>query len=64
MAWNFVPKPTESSIISSGGNAEPWGLLIAITSVTGGTVTSIVSGWTEVSKPTGSVWTNVVKPIN
>ena len=60
--WTRIAKPTESSIVSGGGDAEPWGMLIAITSVTGGTTTSIVTGWTDVAKPTSSVWTAVAKP--
>lgn len=64
MSWTFVPKPVESSVISSNGEAEPWGLLLAITSVTGGQTTSVVSGWTDVSKPTSSVWTLVSKPTS
>ena len=63
MAWTPVPKPTETSIISAMGSAEPFGLLIAITSVTGASTTSIISGWTDVDKPTSSTWTAIAKPI-
>lgn len=62
MTWTKVAKPTESSIISLQGSAEPIGLLIAITSITGAATSSVTTGWTDVSKPTSSVWTLVGKP--
>ena len=61
-SWTNVPKPVESSIISFGGDAVPWGLLLTITSVTGGQTTSVVSGWTDIAKSQDSVWTIVPKP--
>lgn len=72
MAWTSVPKPAETLIISPGGDVEPFGLLIAITSVMS-TVTSVSTGWgnvvkpataswAAVSKPTSSIWTIVSKP--
>ena len=71
--WTRVPKPTESSVVTSvvvqGTDAQPFGLLVAITSVmasgvptTSVTGTSVVTGWAEVAKPTSSVWTLVGKP--
>jgi hypothetical protein len=61
-AWTPVPKPTESSVISTQGSAEPFGLLIAITSVTGAATASVITGWTDIAKPTSSVWVAVAKP--
>lgn len=62
--WTRVPKPTESSILVSSQDAQPFGLLIAITSVLQGDTVSVLTGWTEVPKPTSSVWTFVQKPLN
>ena len=62
--WTRIAKPIESSVVSSGGDAIPWGLLLAITSVTGGQAASVVSGWTDISKPTSSIWTSISKPTN
>lgn len=62
MAWIPVPKPTETSIIALSGDAQPFGLLIAITSVTSGPVASIVSGWTGIAKPATASWVAVAKP--
>lgn len=64
MAWTNVTKPTESSVVTSIGDAQPFGLLIAITSVTGGIVTSVTTGWTDIEKPTSSIWTLVSKPTS
>ena len=63
MAWTNVPKPVESSVIVLGTFGEPFGLLIAITSVMTSS-TSITSGWTNIGKPISSVgaWTNLSKP--
>lgn len=63
-AWTNVPKPTESSVTSSQTDAEPIGMLIAITSLVGSSSTLTTPGWTDVDKPTSSVWTMVVKPTN
>ena len=72
--WTNVPKPVESSVIVLGTLGEPFGLLMAITSImtssssitTGCTNISkpTGSGWTNVAKPTGSGWTNIAKPIS
>lgn len=61
-AWTNVPKPTESSVLTGTVDAQPFGLLIAITSVVGLQQTSITTGWTDVSKPTSSTWTLIAKP--
>ena len=63
MAWTNVPKPVESSVAILGTFGEPFGLLMAITSVMT-TTTSITSGWTNIAKPISSVgaWTNLAKP--
>lgn len=60
--WTAIPKPTESSILVSVTDAQPFGLLIAITSVMTLTTSSVTTGWTGISKPTSSVWTFVAKP--
>lgn len=60
--WTNVPKPTETSVITVSGQAEPWGVLVAITSVTGAGSTSVTSGWTDIPKSTNSVWISVSKP--
>lgn len=62
--WTRVSKPTESSIIATQMSAQPFGLLMAITSVLSTTSTSVISGWTDISKPTVSSWTSVAKPIS
>lgn len=58
--WTQVPKPTEASVSSSSitalEDASPIGMLLAITSVVADsasvmTSSSIVTGWTAVSKP-------------
>lgn len=64
MAWTNVPKPIESSIVSGNPDAEPWGLLLAITSVHANASTSVITGWSDVAKPTSSIWTLVSKPIS
>lgn len=58
--WSGVQKPSESSVITFLNNGEPFGLLIAITRDT--QTTSIVTGWTDINKPTSSVWSFVSKP--
>ena len=68
MAWTNVPKPVESSVlvVTLGTEGEPFGLLVAITSImTSTSSTSITSGWTNIAKPVSSVgaWTNIAKPI-
>jgi len=62
MTWTKVPKPAETSVVSGNPDAEPWGLLMAITSVHSNAVSSITTGWTDVSKPTSSTWSLVAKP--
>jgi hypothetical protein len=72
MTWNIQPKPTtddwtrtnkpsESSILILGGPAgQPIGLLLALTYAE--EVTSILTGWTDVIKPSTDDWTSVPKP--
>lgn len=71
--WTRIPKATESSVTSSvlvqPTAAEPFGLLMAITSVvasgaptTSVTGTSIIGGWGTVAKTTNSSWTLIGKP--
>lgn len=61
--WTNVAKPSESSVTSSafiGG--QPIGLLLALTQTTVISSTSVISGWSSVSKPSISSWTSVAKP--
>ena len=58
--WTGVSKPSESSVLTTGGGGEPIGLLMALTYTE--TVTSVITGWTDVTKPTSSVWSLVAKP--
>ena len=61
--WTRTAKPAESSVILSGGNAgEPIGLLLALTYA--GTISSVTSGWSEITKPTVASWVAVAKPIS
>lgn len=60
--WTRIQKPTESSVTTTTFDAQPWGMLIAITSIVGIDSSSVTSGWNNVSKPTSSVWTLVAKP--
>lgn len=71
--WTGVAKPAESSVVTSvfvqPNAAQPFGLLMALTSIisTGAptssvTGTSVTSGWTDIAKPTSSVWTLIAKP--
>lgn len=62
MTWTLVPKPVESSVVVISTDAQPFGLLIAITSVFSSNTTSVTSGWTDVAKPTSSTWTIIAKP--
>lgn len=59
--WTGVPKPSESSVITSSGG-EPIGLLMALTYTT--MSSSVISGWTDISKPISSVWTLIAKPTD
>lgn len=59
MAWINVGKPSESSVISFSGG-EPIGLLLALTKTIVGS--SVLTGWTDITKPTLQDWTTVVKP--
>jgi hypothetical protein len=61
MTWTNVPKPSESSVIGFSGG-EPIGLLIALTQTV--LVSSITTGWTDVTKPTSSLWSVVAKPTS
>lgn len=61
-AWTPVPKPTESSILVLSLDAEPFGLLMAITSVLGANSSSVITGWTDVPKPVSSIWSVIAKP--
>ncbi len=63
-AWTMVPKPTESSVIVFSNDAEPFGLLIAITSLLTADSSSVVTGWTDIAKPSTSSWTSVAKPTS
>lgn len=63
MAWTKIPKPAESTALT-GGDAEPFGFLLAITSITSGVTTSVISGWGDIDKPTSSVWTFIAKPTS
>lgn len=58
MSWNKIPKPQESSVMTMEGGI-PIGLLIAITQSL--EVSSVVSGWGDVSKPSTYNWTKVGK---
>lgn len=60
--WTGVAKPSESSVFVQSFDAEPFGLLIAITSVMTADSSSVTTGWTSILKPTSSVWTLVAKP--
>lgn len=73
--WTRVPKPSESSVTSSvtvlTQSAQPFGLMLSITSLlasgiptTSVTGSSIVTGWTGITKPTSSTWTYVIKPTS
>lgn len=63
--WTDVAKPSESSIVTVTYDAQPFGLLIAITSVVSESiVTSVTSGWGDVPKPTVIAWTNITKPTD
>lgn len=59
MAWVNIAKPAETSVLSFSGGV-PIGLLIALTTTT--ISSSIISGWSSISKPTTSSWTAVTKP--
>ena len=63
MGWTIVSKPVESSVVVLGTLAEPFGLLIALTSIFSSS-TSVTTGWTGIVKPVSSVgaWTNLSKP--
>lgn len=63
MVWINIPKPTESSIATvGGGGGEPIGLLLALT-YAGVSSSSIITGWTEIPKPTVSSWVSIAKPL-
>lgn len=62
-AWIQIPKPAESSVTTasySGG--DPIGLLLALTYSQVSTVSSITTGWTDITKPSVLAWTSVIKP--
>lgn len=59
--WTGIAKPSESSLVQFGGPAgQPIGLLLALTYA--GQATSVLTGWTDIAKPTLSTWTSVPKP--
>lgn len=58
-AWTNIPKPQESSVSSLSGG-EPIGLLLALTYTVVGS--SVISGWTDIQKPTTASWVTVAKP--
>ena len=60
-AWTSVPKPQESSILGFEGG-EPIGLLLALTKTT--RVSSVTSGWTDITQPSVLGWTSVTKPVS
>lgn len=63
--WTRVQKPSESSVLTQITDAEPWGFLLAITSIHSDTSSvSVLSGWGNVDKPTSSIWTLVSKPTS
>ena len=64
MAWTNILKPTESSVLVISTDAQPFGLLMAITSLLTADSSSITTGWTGIAKPAASVgaWTNTNKP--
>lgn len=58
--WSDISKPIESSVITLTQDAEPLGVLIAITVPS--MAPSVITGWSDISKPTSSVWSLVAKP--
>lgn len=63
VTWSPVLKPSESSITTfTYGQAEPIGMLLALTQSSSIASTSVISGWTDISKPSSSIWTKVSKP--
>jgi hypothetical protein len=61
-SWNKITKATTSSGAASNivaGN--PIGLLLALTYATGSNVPG-GSGWTKVTKASGTSWTKITKP--
>lgn len=60
--WTDVAKPSESSVLTFTGDAEPLGVLIAITVPV--LSSSVVTGWTDVPKSTSSLWQLVNKPTS
>lgn len=61
MAWTSVGKPSESSIVTVSGG-EPIGMLMALTYTV--MTSSVLTGWTDISKPTSSTWSAVSKPTS
>ena len=73
--WTLVAKPTETSVTTSvivqATAAQPFGLLMAVTSVTASgipttsvTGSSVITGWGPVPKPTTYGWTSISKPTS
>lgn len=61
-AWTGVAKPAESSVMTiGGGGGVPIGMLLALT-YAGNSVSSIITGWSSISKPTTDGFTKVAKP--
>ncbi len=63
MAWTNVLKPAEASVVTQD-NAEVIGLLMAITSVTTVAGVSVISGWTDITKPQTASWISIAKPVS
>lgn len=59
-AWTPIPKPNESSTLGFSGG-EPIGMLLALTKSV--IVSSVITGWTDISKPSPASWISVAKPI-
>ena len=60
--WSAVPNPSESSVTTNTGGGDPIGLLLALTYTL--QRSSIVTGWTEISKPSTFNWTTIPKPAS
>lgn len=59
-SWIGVAKPTEGTLVSQTAGS-PIGLLLALTYTS--TVTSVLTGWGKIIKPTTINWTSVPKPL-
>lgn len=64
-SWMDVAKPVEASIVTSAfTGGEPIGLLLALTKSNVIVVSSVITGWTDISKPLVPNWTKVIKPTS